>query len=298
MGKDYKSELLDKFNDIVFNKTFFNNFLKTVLDSFSDHVYIKDKDSRFVRVNSSIVKQFNLKNAEEAIGKTDFDFFTKDHAEAAYSDEQNIIKTGKSKNNYIEKETWVDGSVSWVSSTKVPFLDNNGEVVGLFGISTNITDRVEVEIELKKKSRELENRASELRCLIEISEVVKHKDLSAEGCIKKIIELIPKYLRHSSLISSRLIIGNKSICSSSFVNTSVCKTYRIKENNKKIGTLEVFFDDNEVNDGKTIEEETDQVLNLIADRLSEIIEKKWIEKDLRKWEHILKDAKNHIDLYP
>ena len=85
---------------------------------------------------------------------------------------------------------------------------------------------------------------------------------------------------------------------SGFVESEFSKSYKIKENKVKIGVLEVFSSVDIKKVPNKLPLETDQVLKLIADRLSEIMEKKWIEKDLRKWEHILKDAESHMDLYP
>jgi len=115
-------------------------FFTTLMNSVTDAIYFKNLDSKFIRVNPQALKIFNVARAEEIIGKSDFDFFEKDHAQPAFDDEQQIIKTRKPLIGKVEKETWKDGRVSWVSTTKLPLINKEGKVVGTFGLSRDITD--------------------------------------------------------------------------------------------------------------------------------------------------------------
>ena len=80
-------------------------FVKTLLENIPDHIYFKDLDSRFLRINKSMAAVFKLNSPHDAIGKTDFDFFLPEHARQAFEDEQAIINTGKPLVNREEKET-------------------------------------------------------------------------------------------------------------------------------------------------------------------------------------------------
>lgn len=124
--------------------------LNALLTSTQDHIYFKDKDSKFIRVSNSMTELFNKKEEKEIIGKSDFDFGFEEHAKVAFADEQNIIKTGKPLIDVIEKETWDDGRISWVSTTKNPLRDLDGNIVGTFGISRDVTKNKEVELEMVK----------------------------------------------------------------------------------------------------------------------------------------------------
>ena len=136
--------------------------METLMDSLPDHIYFKDRQSRFIRVNKAMARRFNLRDPAEAIGKTDFDFFTAEHAQQAFEDEQEIIRMRKPMVDREEKETWPDGSVSWVSTTKQCLRGKNGEVIGTFGLSRDITPRKNAEEALAKKAEELARSNREL----------------------------------------------------------------------------------------------------------------------------------------
>lgn len=119
-------------------------YLDCLMDNMPDAIYFKDRESKFVRVSKYMVSKHmaNVPGATEKdlIGKSDFDFADKEHALEAYQDEQEIQKTKEPKIDYIEKETKEDGSERWVATTKLPLINTQGEVVGTFGISRDITN--------------------------------------------------------------------------------------------------------------------------------------------------------------
>ena len=114
--------------------------LNTLMDNIPDYIYFKDLQSRFIRTNRAHAQAFALSDPAEAVGKTDFDFFTEEHALSAFEDEQRIIRTGQPIVGLVEKETWRDRGDTWVSTTKVPLRDDKGNIVGTSGISRDITE--------------------------------------------------------------------------------------------------------------------------------------------------------------
>ena len=113
--------------------------LHALMDNLPDNIYFKDAAGRFLRINKALTTYFGLSNPAQALGKTDFDFFTKEHAGPAYADEQEIIRTGQPVVGKEEKETWLDGRVRWVSTTRMPFRDKDGAIIGTFGVARDIT---------------------------------------------------------------------------------------------------------------------------------------------------------------
>ena len=131
--------------------------LNALLNSTNDRIYFKDKDSKFLRVSQSMVDLFEKKDESEILGKSDFDFGFEEHAKVAYQDEQNIIKTAQPMVDAVEKEKWDDGKITWVSTTKNPLRDLEGNIIGTFGISRDVTKSKLVEVEMIKRKEWFEN---------------------------------------------------------------------------------------------------------------------------------------------
>jgi len=137
-----------------------NVLLQMLLDYMPDHIYFKDAQSRFIRNSRSQARALGLRDPAEAIGKTDFDFFP--HAQLSYEIEQEIIKSGKPLVDQEERVVWPDGQETWVLTTKVPLLDQAGQIIGTFGISRDITERKRAEAAMQKAKLELEAANKEL----------------------------------------------------------------------------------------------------------------------------------------
>jgi PAS domain S-box-containing protein len=150
---------LDKCREAEESPTQEQLLLRALMDSTPDHIYFKDIDSRFITASRSQTDRFGLDDPADVVGKTDFDFFTDEHAQPAYEDEQIIIRTGEPVVGLEEKETWPDGSVSWVSTNKMPLRAETGEIVGTFGISSDVTARKEAEMALERRSVQLQTAA-------------------------------------------------------------------------------------------------------------------------------------------
>lgn len=127
--------------------------LEALLENLPDTVFFKDTNSRFIRINRAAASHFGLEDPTQAIGKSDFDFFTEEHARPAYEAEQEIIRTAQPLLNIEEKETWTDGREAWALTTKLPLYDQARQVIGTCGISRNITARRQAEEALAEEHR-------------------------------------------------------------------------------------------------------------------------------------------------
>jgi PAS domain S-box-containing protein len=169
--------------------------LDALMDNVPDAIYFKDKQSRFIHINHTVSRKMGLQSPSEALGKTDADFQTEEHAREALADERRIVETGEPIINKEERETWPDRPDTWVTTTKMPRYDQHGQVVGTFGISRDITRRKQEEVELRKakegaeaanraKSEFLANMSHEIRTpmngIIGMVELALDTNLSAE----------------------------------------------------------------------------------------------------------------------
>ncbi len=123
------------------------------MENIPDHIYFKDLDSKFLRVNRAQATWLGLDNPQKAVGRTDADFFTDEHAAAARRDEQAVIRSGQPVIREAEKETWPGRRVTWAATAKFPLLDAEGRVAGTFGISRDVTDRKEAADRLRESEQ-------------------------------------------------------------------------------------------------------------------------------------------------
>jgi PAS domain S-box-containing protein len=138
------------------------DLLNTLMDSIPDTIYFKDRSSRFTRINKAQVSVLGVDDPGEAIGKTDLDFQSPELANVFYSEEQEIIWTGKPMIDRIEFNPTADGRPRWFSATKVPIFDRDGQINGLVGISRDITEHMLTEEEIRQLNKDLQNHAAEL----------------------------------------------------------------------------------------------------------------------------------------
>lgn len=120
------------------------------------NIYFKDTEGRFTRINTLQAKVLGVEKPEDAVGKTDFDFFEHDHANQARQDEEIVIKSGVPMVGKVEKIRHANGSYIFVTTSKSPILDQSKRVIGIVGVTVDITDKIQSEIELKKAKKKAE----------------------------------------------------------------------------------------------------------------------------------------------
>jgi PAS domain S-box-containing protein/putative nucleotidyltransferase with HDIG domain len=121
------------------------DLLRTLIDNLPDYIYVKDTEGRFLLNNTAHVRSLGAASQEEVLGKTDFDFFPHELAARAHADEQSIIESGQPLVNRERSRTDAQGNITWIATTKVPWRDSRGRVVGIVGLSRDITERKRAE---------------------------------------------------------------------------------------------------------------------------------------------------------
>ncbi len=122
------------------------NLLNNFIEKIPDNIYFKDLNSKFIKVNKATAQKLGFENPEDLIGKSDYDIFDKVNADGAFRDEQEIIRTGKPYISEEKKEVWKDGKITWAVSHKMPNYDKNGNIIGIFGYTTDVTKRKKAEL--------------------------------------------------------------------------------------------------------------------------------------------------------
>ncbi|MDC1067580.1 PAS domain S-box protein [Candidatus Kapabacteria bacterium] len=146
--------------------------MQSLYDSIPDLIFAKNTSGNYVQANTAFKKFIGMEN-NDVIGKTDYDLFPKDTADFFRENDKKMLDQGFKRNN----EEWVDypdGSKVLLDTLKTPFFDLNGTLLGLLGISRDITERNKAQEKLEKaiqaadaansaKSQFLANMSHEIR---------------------------------------------------------------------------------------------------------------------------------------
>ena len=170
--------------------------INAFLENVPDNVYFKDRASRFIAVSASFVRYFGMGNSADIIGKSDFDLFSEAHARPAFEDEQRIMQTGEPIVGKLEQETWPDGRVTWVLSSKLPLRNEDGEVIGTFGLSKDVTESRRIESELDNARKDLLETAR-LAGMAEVATGVLHNVGNVLNSVNVSASVLATGLRHS-----------------------------------------------------------------------------------------------------
>ena len=135
----------------LLNRVLVDAFLENV----HDFVYFKDRQSRYIALSSSLVSCLGCTSPLEVLGRSNFDFFSRESAQASFDDEQAIIRTGQLMLDKVEQKIFPDGRTIWLSMTKMPLHDNYGDIIGTFGVSRDITAARRLESDLDEAKKNL-----------------------------------------------------------------------------------------------------------------------------------------------
>ena len=124
---------------------------ENLIKSIPDYIYFKDISGKIIKINRAFSRALGLNNPEEAVGKSDKDFFGVKHFQRTQKEEKQILKTKKPLIGATRKEPWPNKDIQWVSVTKMPLYGPDREVIGTYGVSRDITKQKQSEEELRRK---------------------------------------------------------------------------------------------------------------------------------------------------
>ena len=202
--------------------------LTALMDNIPDHIYFKDIEGRFTMISHSMAQACGLDDAAEAIGRTDGDFFSAEHALQALDDEREIMRSRRPLVDYEEHETWRDGRETWASTTKVPRVGKDGALLGTFGVSRDVTERRRVE-ELARARIQVQADAARAFARVDVSRtavleaLVQHVgEALGDACLVRIVsddaqslEIAAVYAGSPDLVDELRSVGPSPVADSS-----------------------------------------------------------------------------------
>ena len=189
-GKIKIANLKETFNlkDLIYKFGLLSDLMKYI----PDVIYFKDRSGRLVMVNDAHARGLGLAPGEVA-GKTDFDFFPKQRAEIMSKDDRCVMRTGKPIIDKIERSTRPDGIDNYATTTKIPRYDARGRIIGLIGITRDITRRMQLE-QSREENRKIEKKLEAMEELnrekSEFVSVVSHELRTPLAIIKEAVRLL------------------------------------------------------------------------------------------------------------
>lgn len=139
--------------------------LDALMDTIPDSIYFKDKECRLLRVNRKEMVDLKIDDMDQITGKTDIDLFGEEFGQKTLLDDKKLIESGKSIIGLIESRHLPNGRINWTLTTKVPLRDLNGAVVGLVGITREINELMQAQMERDRVIAELQEALAEIKTL-------------------------------------------------------------------------------------------------------------------------------------
>lgn len=163
-----------------------------LMDNIPDGIYFKNTRGKFILVNKAYARGIGWE-PEQIVGRTDFDIFPKKHAQRMVQDDKCVLNSGKSVVDKIERALRRDGTDHYVSTTKIPRYDGKGKIVGLIGVTRDVTKRVQFE-QLKEKKLHRQKKLEMLedlnRSKAEFLSAVSHELRTPLSILKQLLMLI------------------------------------------------------------------------------------------------------------
>lgn len=198
-----------------------HNLLRALIDNYPDSIYVKNAAGRKTLANKANVKNLGCKIEGEVLGRTDFDFYTPEVAAKLFEDDQLVLQKGESITNHEERLVYADGKVIWMLTTKIPWRDANGNIIGLIGGSRNITKQKETEVKLMAERNLLRTVIDNLPDAIYAKDLAARKTLVNPGDLKNLgcqteaealgkndFDLFPKDVAEKFFADDQLVLQN------------------------------------------------------------------------------------------
>ncbi|TXT67642.1 MAG: putative Sensory transduction histidine kinase [Promethearchaeota archaeon] len=275
--------------------------LEDILDAIPGLVFYKDKNNRFIQVNKYIADAHHI-TKEQLIGKSLFELYPRKEAQKYWEDDLRVIESGKARLN-IEERWQTEEGTKWINTSKIPYLDEEGNVKGIIGVSMDITDKKKYELELKKHRDHLDylvkERIKELNCLYSTMELIEIHHFDIDTLLSEIVKILPEALQFPSIACAMIKCENHTYETKNFQKTQWCLTNDIKIKNYVVGKIYVCYlellDEHkyEYHDDPFLEEEKN-LLRSIAHQISRALTRRksqlTIEKTQKKFRNTFEQA--------
>ncbi|MFC1577405.1 PAS domain S-box protein [Thermodesulfobacteriota bacterium] len=264
--------------------------MKFSIDHSSEMLYWIDPDGNIVDVNDTTCTRLGYSRAEIVSIRVD-DIDPNISIEDYHQIWQDLKGRGSSKVQTFHHPK--DGQRIPVEIT-LNYIQFGGKEYNC-AFARDISERKQAEEELQKSMSELDERVKELNCLFEISRLVEKRNLTLDGLIQGIIDLIPPAWQYPDITCAKINFKGQAVKTSNFKETIWQQTRDIIVHGVQIGNLAVGLLEErpERDEGPFLPEER-ALLDAIAERVGRIIERRWAQEEMYKSEEKFRELMENM----
>lgn len=195
--------------EIVRQKYVLDTFMETV----PDRIYFKDREGRFTSINQAYARWLGVQPSTSILGKTERDFFPETQVQRNAGQEQQIMTTGQAVLDVEEQQIGADGRMGWSLTTRMPLRNEHGEMIGMFGISRDITDLKKTEQTLIQYQNHLEELVEERTAEMTRSNARLHEEILERRRVEDALRVSEQQYRllAESVMDGMVIVQERKI---------------------------------------------------------------------------------------
>jgi PAS domain S-box-containing protein len=168
------------------------DLMRVLMDHLPDYIFLKDARCRYILSNLSHLQVLRAKGVEEIVGKTDFDFFPPELAARFHADEEYVIRTGEPIVNADEEVLDASGQRRFLLTTRLPVRDPQGQIIGTFAISRDVTQEKRINQALQEAQQDLERKVQERTAALVQANAELRREIADRNRVEEVLRAINK----------------------------------------------------------------------------------------------------------
>ncbi len=254
---------------------------KDVAENALEWIWEVDSKGKYTYA-SPVVERIVGYKPEEILQKHFYDLFYPDDKEELKRTAFEVFGRKEVFQEFINRNVHKNGEVVWLSTSGLPVIDENGELIGYRGADTDITKRRRAEKDKVKLLHEIGERLKELDCMYVISNSISTRE-TLEEIFQDIVDAIPPGWHYPEITRGKLHYNDREWVSEPFEDTAWKQSSDIIINGQKLGVVEVYYlEERPILDEGPFMKEERNLINSIAQTISEAIVRKQAEEKLQE----------------
>lgn len=131
--------------------------LNLIINNFPGTVFWKNRDSVYLGGNQALAQSVGLETADQIAGKTDYDLpLTRAEADRYRANDRQVMKEGIARRKTVRLQRQAGGQAGWFETCKIPLRDDSGQMIGVLGISIDISEHKQAQEDLRRSRQMLQ----------------------------------------------------------------------------------------------------------------------------------------------